>query len=564
MEDPLIGQHLAGFQVERLIGHGGMASVYFGWDTRLRRPVAIKVTDTGTQDIAFAKRLVHEARMIARWRHEHVIQVYYADLQGSLYFFAMEYIDGLDLGALVSRYHQTGELIPHPDVIRIGRAVASALDYAHAQGVIHRDVKPSNVLLDLDGRIVLSDFGLALEIQQGTMGEVLGTPHYVAPEQARDSSATVPQSDLYALGVMLYEMLTGSVPFDDASPMSLALKHMTEQPPLPTSINPLLSIPAEAVLLKALSKAPEDRYLSGEVLMDSLERSLSLGRDGPPDERLLTPVAEVLAKIAALRKTQPKRDETRGQPTTAPVRLAQRKVARSRRSQLLMLGGLAVGALAVAAAAAMLFSGLIGKPPMRVTATPPLAQTIETTAAPISGPAALSETPTAPVVEEAPSATPRQDQLQPTDTLPLAVSPTNPQPAGYQMSMIYTEKGFYLINPGDRAIEVGNLSFEGLDQGGASAGFSFVAKRWLEVSGYFPKLEPGKCDAIEIHRTSAFGERPSACSDFNALVTPEQESPELFWLARPSVVQFRVMWQSDEMARCLAGAGTCVVYLPVP
>src|SRR5690349_9299863 len=112
MQDPLPGQRLANYRIERLIGRGGMASVYYGWDAKLRRPVAIKVTDASHQDIAYAKRLVHEARMIARWRHDHVIQVYYADQSGSLYFFAMEYIDGLDLGALMARYLENGELLP--------------------------------------------------------------------------------------------------------------------------------------------------------------------------------------------------------------------------------------------------------------------------------------------------------------------------------------------------------------------------------------------------------------------------------------------------------------------
>jgi hypothetical protein len=195
----------------------------------------------------------------------------------------MEYIDGLDLARLIAQYHSEGELMPQQDVVRIGRAIANALDYAHARGVIHRDVKPSNVMVASDGRVVLADFGLAMDAEQGSLGEVFGTPHYIAPEQARRSADAVPQSDLYALGVILYELLTGVVPFDDPSAASLALQHLTLPPPLPRDINPDLGPDTERVLLKALSKSPAERYPSGASLIDALERSLQTPSQ-PADE----------------------------------------------------------------------------------------------------------------------------------------------------------------------------------------------------------------------------------------------------------------------------------------
>src|SRR5439155_10245172 len=127
-------------------------------------------------------------------------------------------------------------------------------------GVIHRDVKPPNVLVSYDQRIVLGDFGLAMDLQQGTIGEVFGTPHYISPEQARRSSNATPASDLYSLGVILYEMLTGVVPFDDPSATSVALQHVTLPPPPPRTINPALNEATEQVLLKALSKDSAERY----------------------------------------------------------------------------------------------------------------------------------------------------------------------------------------------------------------------------------------------------------------------------------------------------------------
>jgi serine/threonine protein kinase len=300
IEDSLIGRQLANFRIDRLIGRGGMAQVYYGWDVKLERPVAIKVIDARYRDDpSYAKRFVREAQAVATWRHENIVQIYYADDQDGLYYFAMEYIEGLSLGVLLLAYATEGELMPHEDVLRIGRAVASALDFAHQKGVIHRDVKPANVLVAGDGRVVLTDFGLAMDVRQGSLGEVFGSSHYIAPEQARRSADAVPQSDLYALGVILYEMLTGTVPFDDPSPTSVAVQHLTLPPPPPTEANPNLSQETEAVLLKALSKSHEKRYQTGAALIDALGEALQTcqpilaHKDEPPVTK------RSLSKIAA-------------------------------------------------------------------------------------------------------------------------------------------------------------------------------------------------------------------------------------------------------------------------
>jgi serine/threonine protein kinase len=279
-DDPLIGQRIGNFHIERLLGRGGMASVYYGWDVKLARPVAIKVIDVRSgESQAYAERFVREARAVATWRHENIIQVYHADEQDGLYYYAMEYVDGLDLGELLAQYASDGELMAYEDVLLVARAVAQALDYAHQQGVIHRDVKPSNVMVTSEGRVVLTDFGLAMDAYQGSLGQVFGTAQYISPEQARSSAQAVPQSDLYSLGVMLYEMLAGARPFDDPSAAVVALQHITEQPRPPRDLNPGLSDATQEVLLKALSKSPQERYQSGAALVGALEAALNSAQE---------------------------------------------------------------------------------------------------------------------------------------------------------------------------------------------------------------------------------------------------------------------------------------------
>lgn len=276
-QDPLIGRTLANFKVERAIGRGGMAQIYYGQDIKLKRPVALKVIDARHRGKpAYAKRFVREAQTIAKWRHENIIQIYYADDKDGLYYFVMEHIDGQDLSQMMAKYKGRGRMIPQAEVLRIGQAVANALDYAHKQGVIHRDVKPSNILVAKNGRVVLTDFGLALNVEQGSLGEVFGSANYIAPEQARNSAEAVPQSDLYSLGVILYEMLTGRVPFQDPSSTAVTVQHLTVPPPPPRQVNPGLNKATETVLLKALNKAPDKRYQTGAALMDALEKALQL------------------------------------------------------------------------------------------------------------------------------------------------------------------------------------------------------------------------------------------------------------------------------------------------
>jgi serine/threonine protein kinase len=337
--DALVGTQLANYYIEYPLGRGGMAMVYYATDVKLDRPAAIKVIDAQLQgNPSFAKRFVDEAKIVAQWRHENIVQVYYADNEDDLYFFAMEYISGASLEDLLETYVQKVELIPQVDVVRIGRAIASALDYAHQHGVIHRDIKPSNVMISMDDRVILTDFGLALDTAQGTMGEVFGTPHYIAPEQALHSAKAVPTSDLYSLGVVLYQMLTGFVPFDDDSATSIAVQHIQTPPPSPRSWNPALNQATEEVLLKALEKDPQNRYQSGKALMDALEAALlnkAVSETPQVDSNLPMPPVRKGASTTNLKQSMHSiseiiRLELEARETPAPTPPAQRKTAMQR------------------------------------------------------------------------------------------------------------------------------------------------------------------------------------------------------------------------------------------
>lgn len=529
-QDPLIGHELANFRIDQVLGRGGMAQVYYGWDIKLERPVAIKVIDARYRDDpAYAQRFVREAQAISTWRHENIVQIYYADDQDGLYYFAMEYIEGMDLGSLLQHYAAQGQRLSYPEMLRIGWAIADALDYAHQRGIVHRDVKPSNVMVASSGRIVLTDFGLAMDVAQGSLGEVVGSPHYIAPEQARRSSDAVPQSDIYSLGVILYRMLTGRVPFDDPSPASLALQHLTMPPPPPRSVNPQINPETEAVLLKALSKSPSERFQSGRRLMKALERALQ-------------------GQTVESRISAPPRKTRRGVPIWLLGAAAIMAVAIVLVLLLLTLYILPMTASGDAATSTIETSTLLMPP----TESPLPAETLAQSEIGIeqpTQPAILPETSTV-------TLTPEQD--------PQPAEITNPTPTilyqdGYRLVLFYNERGFYLWNPGDRRLSVRAVSFEALnDATGQPGGYRFDGTLW---AAYYAQLFEGRCDALEIVGLPA-PSRPSVCAGFNASRTPAASSPWIFWIARDGISRFRVLWENREIARCEIAAGQCEAYIP--
>ncbi|KAB2906474.1 MAG: serine/threonine protein kinase, partial [Anaerolineae bacterium] len=242
LPDPLIGKKLGDYTIQSLLGRGGMARVYRGYDTNLDRYAAIKVIsgDFATADEAeYSERFQKEARAIARLSHPNIVGIYQFGKAEGIYYMAMHFLEGDDMRSRLKHYAERGQHMPPQEILDIARDITQALDYAHSQAVIHRDIKPSNIMISAkDRRAILMDFGLALSVPEGTLGDTFGTAHYIAPEQAISSAKAVPQSDLYALGVVFYEAFAGKVPFDEPSAMSVALKHLNDPPPPPSLYNP--------------------------------------------------------------------------------------------------------------------------------------------------------------------------------------------------------------------------------------------------------------------------------------------------------------------------------------
>lgn len=296
--DPLIGRKLGDYKIEGLLGSGGMARVYRGYDDQLDRYAAVKVTEphlvASADEEEYRERFLREARAIARLSHPNIVGVYQFGQVDSLYYIAMEYVQGRNLREILKSRAKQGELIPVEDMMRVLEDTAKALDYAHTQNIIHRDVKPSNIIVDGEHKAVLTDFGLALNAVEGTIGNTFGSVHYIAPEQAISSAQATSQSDQYSLAIVAYEMLTGQVPFDDASAMSVALKHISDPPPPPTEINPNIPQEVEDVLIKALDKDAQKRYTRCIDFIEALQDAFNQTEETlepPPLGTTLSPTA---------------------------------------------------------------------------------------------------------------------------------------------------------------------------------------------------------------------------------------------------------------------------------
>ncbi len=262
------------YVLEDMIGSGGMAVVYRATDRVTGNDVAVKILkDEFVADEQFRRRFLNESRAISMLRHRNIVSVIDFEFEGNLQYIVMEYIDGITLKDFI----RTQKAIPYTIAVKITMQILSALQHAHERGIIHRDIKPQNIMILSDGTIKVMDFGIARisKFETVTMTDkAIGTVYYISPEQARGEH-TDEKSDIYSVGVMLYEMLTGALPFDGDTPVSVAIKQIQSTPKEPRQINKMIPVGLEQIVRRAMMKTPEKRYASAIDMINDLKLVLA-------------------------------------------------------------------------------------------------------------------------------------------------------------------------------------------------------------------------------------------------------------------------------------------------
>lgn len=261
------------YELKELIGQGGMADVYLAYDDILKREVAVKILRSSlTGDLIYITRFHREARAAAALCHRNIVEIYDVGEEDDLYYIVMEYVRGQTLKELINK---RGAL-HYVEAVDIMKQVVSATALAHSMGIVHRDLKPQNILVTDSGIVKIADFGIASiqSLSQVTQTDtIMGSLHYLAPEIARGEKAT-PQSDIYALGVVFYELLRGDVPFNGESPVNIALKHMRDEIPSVRAYNPAIPQSVENIIIKATAKNTNNRYQCADDMLDDLDTCL--------------------------------------------------------------------------------------------------------------------------------------------------------------------------------------------------------------------------------------------------------------------------------------------------
>jgi serine/threonine protein kinase len=605
--DPLIGQQLGDYQIVGVIGRGGMGRVYKGYDEKLQRYTAVKVFDAAgvvDEDMdEYRARFQREARAVARLRHPNIVDVYQFGQINTLYYMAMTLVEGRDLRTILKDHAAAGTRLSHEETLRITSDVAAALDYAHAEGVIHRDVKPSNIMIMADGHAMLTDFGLALNVPEGTIGTTFGTVHYIAPEQAMNSAMAVPQSDLYSLGVVLYEILTGKVPFDDQSAMSVALRHLSDPPPPLRKYNPDITPEVEAMVLRALDKDPERRWPNGDAFVRALENALGITDEDEATRRVVIPDwAKDQARVVAQRvadQHEPKipplvvagaNAETISEraapvaekdtpPPAKPALVSPRNAPGSQTRHIAVAGV----TLAVVVVGVLLLSspGTGSRSEVTPTAGPVTATDAAVVAldvtdeptdtrAPADTPTATRRPSSTPTDEpaaavtgeatEAPTATLTRTP-RPSSTPRLTATPT-PEPAeaavdveqDAQIRLVYDADTLILLNDSDAPADISGITFVQPVSGGRDLEFS--TRRWDGGSAALTALPPGDC--FQIYTVNVLvGDTPSLCNVRHKW--DQASAPRWFWISDDPDALFEVVRGEAIIGECRVGAGECRV-----
>lgn len=330
------------YQILELIGGGGMADVYKALDMLLDRQVAVKVLRSQfTHDEEFVRKFRREAQAAAKLSHPNIVNIYDVGCEGTTHYIVMEYVDGDTL-----KDHIMRGIIPVDTAIAIACEIGEALEHAHHNNLVHCDIKPHNILMTKKGHVKVTDFGIARAVSSATMSHtstIIGSVHYFSPEQAKGEKIGA-KADMYSLGVVMYEMLTGTLPFAGETPISIALKHLQEAPKGPREIDPTIPPVLEAVILKAMAKDPEQRFRSIREMIHDLKSLQGFVRDDS------TKRLEKFDFATQVLGSQPLDEMTAEQPLVKSAAARSGKAAMSRRRRwaliavVLLIAGFAGGA----------------------------------------------------------------------------------------------------------------------------------------------------------------------------------------------------------------------------
>ncbi|MCQ4210033.1 protein kinase domain-containing protein [Streptomyces longispororuber] len=315
------------YQLRDLLGQGGMASVHLAHDTRLDRAVAIKTlhTELGRED-AFRQRFQREAQSVAKLTHTNIVSVFDSgedELDGTITpYIVMEYVEGRPLGSVLDEDVQRYGAMPADKALKITADVLAALEISHEMGLVHRDIKPGNVMMTKRSVVKVMDFGIARAMQSGVTsmtqtGMVVGTPQYLSPEQALGRGVDA-RSDLYSVGIMLFQLVTGRLPFEADSPLAIAYAHVQEEPVAPSSINRSLPPAVDALVARALKKNPNERFPSAESMRDECLRVAQSLAGAPAAAPSIVPGAQTSSGAGVGATVFPPVDQN-GMPTPGPV-----------------------------------------------------------------------------------------------------------------------------------------------------------------------------------------------------------------------------------------------------
>lgn len=330
------------YELEEKIGSGGMAEVYKAHDRLLARPVAIKILHAEYRsDMEFIERFHREAKSAARLSHPNIVSIYDVGVAGNDHFIVMEYVQS---STLKKKIQDEGPL----DLLTatsIAKDIASGLTHAHANNIVHCDIKPHNILMTDDGHAKITDFGIARAVTESTLtygGNVVGSVHYFSPEQARGGAIT-PKSDVYSLGIVLYEMLTNKLPFTGDNPVAIAMKHIEEEPISPSRYRPQIPPMLETIVCRAMSKSPEIRPSSFELVQElsNVEAALSVNHRSDPDATKVLKRTEIPPR-RAVRQGLGAQTGTQEEPPREPA-VEQKPFYKSKFFMVMMLGVLIMG-----------------------------------------------------------------------------------------------------------------------------------------------------------------------------------------------------------------------------